>query len=176
MDALNMHEVYLAGGCFWGTEAYLKRLPGIIGTEVGYANSAIDSPSYEDVCSGATGAVETVKVTYDADRIPLPLVLEAYLRTIDPFSLNRQGNDCGTQYRTGIYWVDPEDEGTVRSALDALARNSGRHPYVEAGLLKSFYPAEDYHQDYLDKNPMGYCHVNLRDADRFIEEHKSDFK
>ena len=108
--AVNMHEIYLAGGCFWGTEAYLQRLPGVVDTEVGYANSLIEDPSYEEVCSGRTEAAEAVRVRYDADIIPLALLLKAYFRTIDPLSRNRQGNDRGTQYRTGIYWTDPADE------------------------------------------------------------------
>lgn len=171
---MDLHEIYLAGGCFWGTEAYLKRLPGVVETEVGYANSAIDSPTYEDVCSGETCAAETVKVTYDADRISFPLLLEAYLRTINPFSLNRQGNDRGTQYRTGIYWVDAADEEIASSMLSAVAGSGGQQSCVEIGPLENFYAAEGYHQDYLDKNPMGYCHVDLRDARRFIEEHAAE--
>ncbi len=110
-------EIVLAGGCFWGTEAYLKRLPGIIQTEVGYANSSTPQPSCEEVCSGETGAAEAVRVVYDKEIIPLPLLLEAYLRTIGPTSLNRQGNDRGTQYRTGIYWTDERDEPIVVSEL-----------------------------------------------------------
>ncbi len=172
---MNLREIYLAGGCFWGTEAYLKQLPGVVKTETGYANSIIADPAYEDVCSGETSAAEAVKVTYDADTISLPLLLQAYMRTIDPFSLNRQGNDRGTQYRTGIYWTDPADERVVRSSLIALAQNAHQHPRIEAKPLENFYPAEEYHQDYLDKNPMGYCHVNLRDARTFVEEHADDF-
>lgn len=87
----------------------MKRIPGVLETEVGYANSTVADPTYEEVCSGETGAVETVRVAYDADVLPLPLLLAAYLRTVDPFSLNRQGNDRGTQYRTGIYWTDDAD-------------------------------------------------------------------
>lgn len=172
---MNKREIYLAGGCFWGTEAYLKRLPGILETEVGYANSSLPEPSYEDVCSGGTGAAEAVRVVYDADTITLPLLLNAYMRTIDPFSLNRQGNDRGTQYRTGIYWTDDADREAVISALVQLARRSGKTPRIEAKPLESFYPAEGYHQDYLGMNPTGYCHVNLSDARAFIEEHASDF-
>ncbi len=172
---MNKHEIYLAGGCFWGTEAYIKKLPGIIETEVGYANANKDNPSYEDVCTGTTEAAETVKVSYNADVISLPLLLQAYLRTIDPFSLNRQGNDIGTQYRTGIYWSDPTDAPLVESSLIGLARKSGKQPRVEAAPLANFYPAESYHQDYLDKNPFGYCHVNLTDADAFVAEHELDF-
>ncbi len=172
---MNLHEIYLAGGCFWGTEAYLKQLPGVIETEVGYANSIIENPTYEEVCSGETNATEAVKITYDADVISLSLLLQAYLRTIDPFSLNRQGNDRGTQYRTGIYWTDPTDERIVTSALIDLAQKIQRHPRIEAKALENFYPAERYHQDYLGKNPMGYCHVNLRDARTFVEERADDF-
>ena len=172
---MNKHEIYLAGGCFWGTEAYLKLLPGVLATEVGYANSRIPDPSYEDVCSGDTGAAEAVRVEYDADVISLPLLLEAYLRTIDPFALNRQGNDRGTQYRTGIFWTDPADERVCLSALLDIVRATGRRPVVEVGPLQNFYLAEGYHQDYLDANPMGYCHVNLADARAFVEEHAPDF-
>lgn len=173
---MNVHEIYLAGGCFWGTEAYLKKLPGVIETEVGYANANVENPSYEDVCTGATDAAEAVKVTYDADVISLPLLLQAYLRTIDPFSLNRQGNDVGTQYRTGIYWTDPDDRRAAESLLTELACNAGKQPRVEAAPLLNFYLAEGYHQDYLGKNPFGYCHVNLADADAFVREHAADFE
>lgn len=169
---MDLREIYLAGGCFWGTEAYIKKLPGIVDTEVGYANSIVDEPTYEDVCSGETCAAEAVKVIYGADRLPLSFLLKAYLRTIDPYSLNRQGNDRGTQYRTGIYWVDPKDEHVARSALADLTQGSAQvqQPCVELMPLKNFYPAENYHQDYLDKNPMGYCHVDLRDARQFVQE------
>lgn len=172
---MDKREIYLAGGCFWGTEAYLKRLPGVLETEVGYANSAVPDPSYEEVCTGATDAAETVRVAYDADVISLPLLLAAYLRTIDPFSLNQQGNDRGTQYRTGIYWTDPADEQACASALANVARETGKRPVVELGPLRSFYPAEGYHQGYLDANPFGYCHVNLADAQAFVDEHAADF-
>jgi peptide methionine sulfoxide reductase msrA/msrB len=171
---MNEHEIYLAGGCFWGTEAYMKRLPGVLRTEVGYANSALANPSYEQVCSGKTGAVEAVRVVFDADVLTLPLLLAAYLRTIDPFSLDRQGNDVGRQYRTGIYWIDPIDETAVISTLVNLARSSGKKPCIECGELQNFYPAEQYHQDYLGQNPLGYCHVNLADADAFVAEHATD--
>ena len=146
-------EIVLAGGCFWGTEAYLKRLPGIIQTEVGYANSITPQPSYEEVCSSETGAAEAVRVIYDKEVIPLPLLLEAYLRTIDPTSLNRQGNDRGTQYRTGIYWTDERDAPIVISELSKVERRIGRRVRVEARSLQSFYPAEPYQQNYLDVNP-----------------------
>lgn len=172
---MEQREIVLAGGCFWGTEAYLKRLPGVLATEVGYANSTVADPTYEEVCSSETAAAEAVRVVYDADALPLPLLLEAYLRTIDPYSLNRQGNDRGTQYRTGIYWTDPADEVAVASALLKVARKAGKMPRVEYGPLQNFYPAEAYHQDYLGRNPFGYCHVNLADARAFVAEHAADF-
>ena len=173
---MDLRETYLAGGCFWGTEAYLKLLPGVIETEVGYANSLVDDPSYEDVCSGETHAAEAVRVRYDADIIPLSLLLKAYLRTIDPLSLNRQGNDRGTQYRTGIYWTDPSDEAVAASALSSLEQRLGRTPCVEAAPLANFFLAEAYHQDYLARTPFGYCHVNLADARTFIAEQFSTEK
>ena len=172
---MNRHEIYFAGGCFWGTEAYLKRIPGVLETEVGYANSTVPDPTYEQVCSGATGAAEAVRVVFDVDVLTLPLLLAAYLRTVDPFSLDRQGNDVGTQYRTGIYWTDPTDETVVVSALVNLARTVGKNPRIEAGKLRNFYSAESYHQDYLGRNPLGYCHVNLVDVDVFMAEHAADF-
>lgn len=168
-------EIVLAGGCFWGTEAYLKRLPGVLETEVGYANSQVEHPAYEEVCTGTTNAAEAVRVIYDHDVIPLPLLLEAYFRTIDPTALNRQGNDRGTQYRTGIYWTDGQDAPAIAAALAKVERHLGRPVRVEAGPLRNFFPAEGYHQGYLDANPSGYCHVNLADAARFFEEHQADF-
>ena len=171
---MDIHEIYLAGGCFWGTEAYLRKLPGVLATEVGYANGSTAHPTYEQVCTGVTGHAECVHVTYDADVLPLPLLLEAFFRTIDPTSLNRQGNDSGTQYRTGIYWVDPFDGPAVANALYQLSRGCSRPVVVEAEALQGFWPAERYHQGYLDHNPGGYCHVSLADADAFIAEHRTE--
>ncbi len=172
---MNKCEIVLAGGCFWGTQAYLKRLPGVLETEVGYANSLSPYPTYEEICTGATGAAEAVRVTYDSDLIPLPLLLEGYFRTIDPTSLNRQGGDRGTQYRTGIYWVSASDAPAIASALTKLERRVGKPLRVEARPLENFFPAEDHHQDYLDANPAGYCHVNLTDAKDFVASHQADF-
>ena len=173
---MGKHEIYLAGGCFWGTQAYLQKLPGILMTEVGYANSNADSPSYEQVCSGATDAVETVRVLFDDDRMPLALLLRGFFRTIDPTTKNRQGNDRGTQYRSGIYWTDPADAATVQAALAELQTQYAKPLVVEAMPLRNFFGAEAYHQDYLQKNPFGYCHVNLADADDFLKEHALDLE
>lgn len=170
-----MKEIYLAGGCFWGTEAYFQRLPGVVDTEVGYADSVIDSPTYEDVCAGDADAAEAVRVEYDPNVISLPLLLEAYFRTIDPTSINKQGNDRGRQYRTGVYWTDADDAPVVENAIAKLEQRIGKPVVIEASHLRNFWPAETYHQDYLQKNPFGYCHINLADARRFIEEHAADF-
>lgn len=164
-------KICLAGGCFWGTEAYMRKLPGVEGTQTGYANSLVEFPTYEEVCSGETGAAEAVMVEYDSGEMPLALLLEGFFRTIDPTALNRQGNDRGTQYRSGVFWLDPDDERVVRDALARLQKRVAEPVVVECGPLRNFAPAEEYHQGYLDKNPFGYCHVNLADADRFIAEH-----
>ena len=156
----NQAEIYFAGGCFWGTEHFLKQIRGVESTQVGYANSNVANPSYEQVCSGKTNAAETVKVVYDPKTVDLNLLLDLYFKTIDPTSLNKQGGDRGTQYRTGIYYTDTADLPVIRETVDRLAANYSRPLVVEIEPLKNFYPAEDYHQDYLDKNPGGYCHIN----------------
>ncbi|KFI58611.1 peptide-methionine (S)-S-oxide reductase MsrA [Bifidobacterium gallicum] len=168
---MNTATIYLAGGCFWGTQAYLQRIPGVVNTRVGYANANVEAPTYTQVCTGQTGAAETVEVTYDPQALGLPLLLQAYARTINPTSLNQQGNDRGTQYRTGIYWTNDADEAEVAQFLTALQQTVGKPLAIESGPLRNFTAAEEYHQDYLNKNPGGYCHVNLADADRFVAEH-----
>ena len=157
-----MKEIYLAGGCFWGTEHFMGLISGVEETSVGYANSIVTNPTYRQVCSGRTGAAETVRVVYDNRKVSLSFLLDMYFRTIDPTAINRQGNDEGTQYRTGIYYTDPADEETIIKALRLLATQYTQPLNVEYGPLRNFYPAEDYHQDYLGKNPHGYCHINRR--------------
>ena len=152
--------IYLAGGCFWGTEHFLKQINGVIKTEVGYANSIIENPSYEQVCTGKTNAAETVKVTYNPDVLSLPLLLDLYFKTIDPTSLNKQGGDKGTQYRTGIFYVNKDDEKVINSSIATLSEQYDKPVVIEVMPIKNFYSAELYHQDYLDKNPSGYCHIN----------------
>ena len=157
------HTIYLGGGCFWGVESYFQRIPGIVDTEVGYSNGTHPNPSYEDVCRGS-GHVETVKVTYDASVISLPKVLQYFLRIIDPFSINKQGNDVGVQYRSGVYYENPDDKAIIKSTLER-ANSHYKKPFaIEVLPLAAFYPAESYHQDYLDKHPNGYCHINLSKA------------
>lgn len=155
----NRKEIYLAGGCFWGTEHFMKQIRGVVSTQVGYANSRIATPTYGQVCSGQTGAAETVKVIYDSRKVGLSLLLQLYFKTIDPTSLNRQGNDQGTQYRTGIYYTNPSDRTTIEKAVSILSGHYTRPLVIEVKPLANFYPAEYDHQDYLDKNPGGYCHI-----------------
>lgn len=152
-------EIYLAGGCFWGLEEYLANLPGVIETEVGYANGNTENPSYEQVCRENTGHAETVHTVYDSEKISLAFLLERYFEVIDPTSLNRQGGDVGSQYRTGIYYVNEEDRLIAHKALDKLQQSYRKRIAVELLPLKNFYRAEDYHQKYLQKNPHGYCHI-----------------
>lgn len=162
----NVSLIYLAGGCFWGVEGYFKKIDGILETEVGYANGKSKSPNYKDVCSGNTGHAETVKLKYDRTKISIEEVLLHYLRIINPYSVNKQGNDIGIQYRTGIYYVDDITKQKVSSFIKNLP-NSNEF-VVEILPLDNFYPAEEYHQDYLDKNPNGYCHINLELANKPI--------
>lgn len=154
-----MKTIYLAGGCFWGTAHLMSLVPGVDSTVAGYANSVIPDPTYEMVCTGSTGAAETVKVTYDDSVVGLTDLLNLYFRSIDPLSLNRQGNDIGSQYRTGIYYTDSADVPVIEAQLATLQRRHNSPLAIEFSRLLNFYPAEEYHQDYLVKNPRGYCHV-----------------
>lgn len=187
-------EIYFAGGCFWGTEHFLKQIRGVEKTEVGYANGNIANPSYEQVCNGNTNFAETVKVVYNPQVVGLPLLIDLYFKTIDPTSVNRQGNDRGSQYRTGIYFTDKQDLSVIQSAVQALAKNYSKPLAVEVEPLSNFYKAEDYHQDYLDKHPGGYCHIhpdlfdvakkanppasaaNQKDAEKSASYARSDYK
>lgn len=152
--------IYLAGGCFWGTQKYLDQLDAVVETEVGYANGTTQAPTYEEVCHNNTGHAETVRVMYDANQISLPELLQYYFRSINPTSINRQGEDHGSQYRTGIYYTDAAEEPVIRQQLDLLAQNWKDPIAVECLPLSRFDPAEEYHQKYLEKNPHGYCHLD----------------
>ncbi len=152
-------EIWLAGGCFWGVEAYLKKIEGVINTTVGYANGNTLTPGYYDI--PRTGHSETVHVIYDPVKINLETLLKYYFTIIDPTLLNRQGPDKGTQYRTGIYYKDEEDLSVIKQAIKN-EQNKYTNPIVTETLrLQNFYPAEEYHRNYLDKNPQGYCHIDL---------------
>lgn len=154
-----MKEIYFAGGCFWGTQHFFKQIRGILGTEVGYANGHTSDPTYQEVYTDQTGYAETVKVMYDPDQISLELLTELYFKSINPVSLNRQGEDEGTRYRTGIYYTSEEDLPVLRKVYDTIAKQYPTPLAVELEPLKNFYTGEEYHQDYLDKNPTGYCHL-----------------
>ena len=154
-----MKEIYFAGGCFWGTEHYFKQINGVISTEVGYANGDTEAPTYEEVYTDTTGYAECVKIAYDPSVISIEFLVELFFRSIDPLSLNRQGNDCGTRYRTGVYYTDNKDVTAIKSIFDVVEKSVGGPLAVEFEPLKNFYTAEEYHQDYLDKNPNGYCHI-----------------
>lgn len=151
--------IYLAGGCFWGTEKYLQNLKGVVETEVGYANGTTRQPSYEDVCHKNTGHAETVKVIYDDSKIGLPFLLDMYYDVINPTSVNRQGGDTGSQYRTGIYYVDASDLPIILDSIAKLQTSYTQKIAIEVKPLDNYDKAEAYHQKYLDKNPTGYCHI-----------------
>ncbi len=151
--------VYLAGGCFWGVEEYFQRIAGVRDVVSGYANGTTTDPVYARI--GETGHAETVKVTYDPDRVSLAEILTHYFRIIDPTSLDRQGNDVGPQYRTGIYYESDWVRDLAASVMAGEALKYDQPLVVELEPLNGFYPAEDYHQDYLRKNPNGYCHIDL---------------
>ena len=150
--------IYLAGGCFWGVQEYYSRLKGVLSTVSGYANGIKENPSYKEVKTGETKHAETVEVIYDDEIISLTTLLNHYLRFVDPYSLNKQGEDVGTQYRTGVYYVDESDREIIKKYFDD---NLNVGYKIEIEKLSCFYKAEEYHQDYLKKNPTGYCHVNL---------------
>ncbi|HMM69402.1 MAG TPA: peptide-methionine (S)-S-oxide reductase MsrA [Gudongella oleilytica] len=156
-----MKDIYLAGGCFWGVQEYFSRIEGVVYTETGYANGKTKEPDYRSVCTGTTGHAETVFVRYDEEKVGLKYLLEKFFRIIDPTLMNRQGNDIGTQYRTGIYYVDEEDAIIAKAAMDEVQKKYKIPLATELMPLSYYYPAEDYHQDYLKKNPFGYCHINL---------------
>jgi peptide methionine sulfoxide reductase msrA/msrB len=151
----HVKTIYIAGGCFWGLEKYIGLVRGVVDTEVGYANGSDPSASYGD----GSGYAEAVKVVYDPTVAPLPFLLALFYEAIDPTSVNRQGNDVGTEYRTGIYYADADDAAVVEQSLAQLQQRFARPIAVESGPLINYTRAEDYHQDYLSKNPGGYCHL-----------------
>ena len=160
-DDAGLHDIWLAGGCFWGVEAYMARVLGVADTTVGYANGKTENPTYHEVCHQDTGHAETVLVRYDPSSVPLSALLMHFFTIIDPTSLNRQGGDSGTQYRSGIYYRDVADLAVI-NAVVAVERNKHPKPIVtETMPLRQFFSAEEYHQDYLEKHPDGYCHIQF---------------
>lgn len=161
-----MKEIYLAGGCYWGVEKYVGNIKGVVETTVGFANGNTEHPTYEQVRYQNTGHAETVKVVYDEALLPLKVLLKLFYLIIDPTSVDRQGEDEGHQYRTGIYFTAAGDEAVIAASLKELKQrleNEGNNETlaIEACPLEHFYDAEEYHQKYLDKNPGGYCHVPI---------------
>ena len=155
-----MKKIYLAGGCFWGVEHFLSLIDGVEETTVGYANSDIDTPSYEDLKQHRSSASETVEVIYDENKISLKEILDLFFMIIDPTLLDQQGHDIGHQYRTGIYYIDNNDIELIKQELNDLQNKYTKPIVTELLPLDNFTKAEDYHQDYLIKNPQGYCHVD----------------
>ena len=157
----DVETIYLAGGCFWGVEAYMERIEGVVHASSGYANGNTENPTYEDVIYRNTNHAETVEVKYDPKKTDLTNILLYYFKVIDPTVLNRQGNDRGTQYRTGIYYTK-DSQVEVIEKLVAKEQEKYKKPIVVEVLpIDNYYIAEEYHQDYLKKNPSGYCHINL---------------
>ena len=156
-----MKEIYLAGGCFWGTEHFFKQIKGVVQTEVGFANGHTVNPTYKEVYTDTTGYAETVRIAYDPQVATLEFLLNMFFKAIDPTSLNKQGHDEGTRYRTGVYYTDEADLPVIRKVF-AEQQALLPHPIVvEVEPLRQFYPADESHQDYLDKHPDGYCHLPL---------------
>lgn len=159
---MNKKTIYLAGGCFWGAEHFFQQIGGIVGTRTGFANGNTENPTYKEVYTDTTGFAETVKIDYDSDRMPLEKLLNLFFMIIDPTSLNKQGEDEGTRYRTGIYYTDPSELATIKKVYAEQEAKAGQPLAVEVEELRNWYSAEDYHQDYLNRNPTGYCHLPLK--------------
>jgi peptide-methionine (S)-S-oxide reductase len=160
---MDMAKAYFAAGCFWGVEAAFREIPGVTATAVGYMGGRTEDPTYRQVCSHTTGHAEAVEVTYDPDMVSYDDLLNVFWENHDPTQLNRQGPDIGDQYRTGIFYVTPEQEQAARASKERLAQ-SGRYrrPIVtEITPAPTFWVAEDYHQQYLEKRGMASCHVSL---------------
>lgn len=153
--------IYLAGGCFWGMQKFFDQFDGVIRTKTGYANGPTEHPTYEEVCADS-GHAETIKIVYDDEWITLTELLDYYFMVIDPLSVNRQGEDSGIQYRTGIYYRDEDQKEEIDRRVLKESEKLNAPLAVEVKPLLNFYKAEEYHQKYLDKNPGGYCHIPKR--------------
>ncbi len=179
-------EIYVAGGCFWGTEEYLRQIPGVLSTEVGYAGGHTQNPCYKEVCAGNTGHAEVVRVEYDDDVITLPFLLALFYKTIDPTSKNRQGGDTGEQYRTAVYYQNEADRPVIEHSLQELQKQYTKPVVTQVEPVKNYTRAELSHQKYLQKHPGGYCHVSpgafsraresVDPAARFRAQEKEDLK
>lgn len=156
-----LQTIYLAGGCFWGVQGYFDLLDGVKKTTVGYANSNIANPSYALVCSGQTNATEALEIIFDDSIITLEEIFERFFSIIDPTAINRQGNDIGTQYRSGIYAKNLNLLQEAKSFIEKIKSHYDKPIRTEVQELQNYYIAEEYHQKYLQKNPNGYCHIDI---------------
>lgn len=154
-----MKKIILAGGCFWGAEAYFFQIDGVTKTTVGYANGNLENPTYDQVCENNTGFAEACYIEYNEEIISLPKLLVSYWKIVDPTVMNRQGHDVGTQYRTGIYYYDQVDLKIINNSMKLEQEKYSKPIVTEVEAVKNFYDAEEYHQKYLEKNPGGYCHI-----------------
>lgn len=162
-----LDEIWLAGGCFWGVEAYMTKIEGVVDVTSGYANGSKKNPSYKEVVAGS-GHAETVHVTYDTNRVSLEKLLIYYFKVVDPTSLNKQGNDVGVSYRSGIYYKNEKDVNIINKIIASEQKKYSSPIVTEVLKLDGYYLAEDYHQDYLDKNPNGYCHIDFSKLDEEV--------
>lgn len=162
----NTETAIFAAGCFWGVEEYFSRVKGVIKSEAGYTGGTVKSPTYEQVCSDKTGHAEAVRVTFDPKIVSYERLLKHFWEMHDPTSLNKQGNDVGAQYRSAIFFTGPEQEKIAMASLEKLVKSGRYSKKIVTEILpaKEFYLAEEYHQNYLKKNPRGYCHIDLRKA------------
>ena len=160
-----LEEIWLAGGCFWGLEAYMAKIKGVKDVTSGYANGQGENPSYEEVCTGTSGFAETVHVVYDKTETDLKTLLNYFFRVVDPTTRNRQGNDMGHQYRSGIYYKNEEDRQSILAMVEEEQKKYSKEIVTEVEPLKNYYLAEEYHQNYLEKNPRGYCHIDFSKLD-----------
>jgi peptide methionine sulfoxide reductase msrA/msrB len=174
-DESKLKEIWLAGGCFWGVETYMSRIYGVFDVTSGYANGDRENPSYKEVSSGKTGFSETVHVRYDPDRVELKTLLMHFFKIIDPTEKDKQGDDIGNQYRSGIYYKDEKDRAVIDEVFALEQKKYTKEIQTEILPLKNYFLAEDYHQDYLDKNENGYCHIDfnlLKDQPVIIDPSK----
>ena len=157
-----MKEIYFAGGCFWGVEHFFKGVDGVSEAMPGYANGNTQNPTYKEVYTDTTGFAETVRVRYNPERVSLRLLVRLFFTVTDPLTLNRQGHDEGTRYRSGVFYTSGEDRSVIEDVFREVSGKLGVPLVTELEPLKNFYPAEEYHRNYLDKNPEGYCHLSLK--------------
>ncbi|MDD3129147.1 MAG: peptide-methionine (S)-S-oxide reductase MsrA [Candidatus Izemoplasmatales bacterium] len=164
-----MKKIILAGGCFWGVQAYYDKVKGVLETETGYIDGDFPNPTYEQVCNGSNHA-EAVRISYDESLVTLNHLLYHFFQIIDPTTINRQGNDIGRQYRTGIFYIDEEDNFIIDAYINKIKSKYQKPIRTEVKKASEFYPAETYHQKYLKKNPCGYCHIDLDLVDEIDKE------